>query len=355
MSALRLLSFLFLSIFYVSAVTATAAPVLQSISPSSGPVTGGTRVVIKGSGFVPCAGGDCLPHVTFEGVDAIDVVVIDTRTIEATTPARLPGTYDVSVGYPKSSGYSELRRAFTFVGEAAEISERVLLPIFLPPTPGAFGAVFETELHVHNRSDEDVQVAGLGTTCSAIILCHHPDLPITTVRPHDTETGPFNFNGTPGRLLYLEKGDASKLAWTLRVRDITRQSLNAGTEIPVVHESQFASDRIDLLGVRNWGAPFRFTLRVYSLDSAPAAVRVRFFALCPTCSGAPRAETTLVLTAPDQGRGTIHLPAFAQFSDFPTGELRVQIEPLTPGLRFWAFASITNNDTQMITTITPQP
>ena len=32
----------------------------------------------------------------------------------------------------------------------------------------------------------------------------------------------------------------------------------------------------------------------------------------------------------------------------------VRVTPLTPGLRIWAFVSVTNNETQHVTTITPQ-
>lgn len=34
--------------------------------------------------------------------------------------------------------------------------------------------------------------------------------------------------------------------------------------------------------------------------------------------------------------------------------VRAEIEPLTEGLRYWAFVSVTNNETQHVTTITPQ-
>ncbi|HEX8152273.1 MAG TPA: hypothetical protein VF698_04060, partial [Thermoanaerobaculia bacterium] len=33
--------------------------------------------------------------------------------------------------------------------------------------------------------------------------------------------------------------------------------------------------------------------------------------------------------------------------------LRLEIEPLTPGSRYWAFVSVTNNDTQLVTVVTP--
>jgi hypothetical protein len=32
----------------------------------------------------------------------------------------------------------------------------------------------------------------------------------------------------------------------------------------------------------------------------------------------------------------------------------IKLTPVTPGIRFWAFATITNNETQLITTVSPQ-
>jgi hypothetical protein len=53
-------------------------------------------------------------------------------------------------------------------------------------------------------------------------------------------------------------------------------------------------------------------------------------------------------------------PAYAQFSDFPSnvGEISVVLTPPAPGeagfaTPYWAFLSVTNNDTQFITTIRP--
>jgi hypothetical protein len=56
-------------------------------------------------------------------------------------------------------------------------------------------------------------------------------------------------------------------------------------------------------------------------------------------------------------------PSYAQFSDFPVGvgEVKVQIQAshiiLSPPVSYsiWAFVSVTNNETQHITTVTPQP
>jgi hypothetical protein len=84
------------------------------------------------------------------------------------------------------------------------------------------------------------------------------------------------------------------------------------------------------------------------------------------------AETSVTVTIDDMAwhvpvRAGEHaiFPAYAQFSDFPSGAFTfdVTIAPSTavppfPGLtapRVWAFISVTNNGTQLITTISPQP
>src|SRR4029079_2494913 len=112
-------------------------------------------------------------------------------------------------------------------------------------------------------------------------------------------------------------------------------------------------NRIVLLGVPIDGR-YRSTLRVYA--ATPMQVTV-------TIGGA---SIPLQLQA---GR-TLFEPAYAQFSDFPMpveptggGEtIRVIVDgppgpagpsPIIPGLPIWAFITVTNNQTQQITTISP--
>jgi len=58
----------------------------------------------------------------------------------------------------------------------------------------------------------------------------------------------------------------------------------------------------------------------------------------------------------DTGRS----PGYAEIGDLsqiaPLGNasrLAVEVEPLTPGLRIWSFVSVTNNETEHVTIITP--
>ena len=126
---------------------------------------------------------------------------------------------------------------------------------------------------------------------------------------------------------------------------------------------------------------FRSTLRIYRFDTFtdfPPAVRVRIYDLCGlspidrNCSSAPFAETTLVLRKtendpnhPDFAMIGNLVDAFPQLTNvqpidlpplnyFRPAAVRIEIEPLTADLRFWAFVSVTNNETQHVTVITPQ-
>jgi IPT/TIG domain len=58
------------------------APTVASVSPDNGPFNGGTSVTITGTGFVNGA------TVTFGGVAATSVVVVDSTTITCIVPAQ---------------------------------------------------------------------------------------------------------------------------------------------------------------------------------------------------------------------------------------------------------------------------
>ena len=68
-----------------------AAPTVDALTPDRGPTTGGQTVVITGSGFADGA------TVTFDGVPATSVVVVDDDTIIVRTPAGAAGPADVVV------------------------------------------------------------------------------------------------------------------------------------------------------------------------------------------------------------------------------------------------------------------
>ena len=67
----------------------TVSPLLHGVSPNSGSVNGGDRVVVAGAGFQSDA------TVMFGGVAARDITVASSTEIDATTPAHAAGVVDV--------------------------------------------------------------------------------------------------------------------------------------------------------------------------------------------------------------------------------------------------------------------
>lgn len=71
--------------------TANASPVASTVTPATGPTTGGTAITITGTGFLPGA------TVLIGGTAATQVTVIGTTLITAVTPAQAAGQLPVTV------------------------------------------------------------------------------------------------------------------------------------------------------------------------------------------------------------------------------------------------------------------
>lgn len=226
-----------------------------------------------------------------------------------------------------------------------ESYERILLPVFTPPVHGAFGSEFRTDLRImHSFGEPEVTLYGVSPIC---ITCLPPPENAPLVLQPREEIGPEGivYNGSPGRFLYASPGEAPLLAMNLRVYDVTRDAMNFGTEIPVVRQSDFVmKNHLTLLGVPT-DPRFRNTLRIYADRRLPFLVTV-----------GDREPVSIRL---ESGRDVFD-PAYAVFDDFPIGSQPVRVtikvdSPLAVVMPFWAFITVTNNETQMITTITPQP
>lgn len=90
-----------------SGFTYTSGPVVSSISPNSGPVTGGTTVKILGSGFQTGA------SVTFGGIAANSVTLVSSTEIQAVSPVSSAGT--ISIGVTNADlQIATLASAFTY-------------------------------------------------------------------------------------------------------------------------------------------------------------------------------------------------------------------------------------------------
>ncbi len=85
-----------------------ALPTVSSVSPNSGSTLGGTAVTITGTNFAAGA------TVTFAGTAATNVVVVNSTTITATTPAGSAGAVTVTVTNPGAQSGS-LTNGYTYV------------------------------------------------------------------------------------------------------------------------------------------------------------------------------------------------------------------------------------------------
>ena len=73
---------------------APSAPTITSVSPASGPATGGTQITINGTNFVSGA------TVRVGGTLATGVTLVSSTQLRATTPAGRAGAQDVQVTNP---------------------------------------------------------------------------------------------------------------------------------------------------------------------------------------------------------------------------------------------------------------
>jgi hypothetical protein len=247
--------------------------------------------------------------------------------------------------------------------------DKILVPFFLrEPLPGKFGSLWATEAWITNSAAQSVDIQSYDYGCFLPEGCfpNPPTPPGISFRPQLFGSRP----GLQGQFLFVDRRFASDVSIALRVRDLSRESMTWGTEVPVVREGEFRTGRLTLPNIPT-GAGFRQVLRIYNLDGTRVAqVTVRVYSLDPanTSPFAARADPLLgqslmsfQTTGPNlnpifQGPGYIEvsdLNAFAAISG--TERVRIEIEPVTTGLQFWAFVTVVNNDTQQLTVISPNP
>lgn len=230
-------------------------------------------------------------------------------------------------------------------------AEKVLLPILSKPAPGALGSRWETEVRMLVASEGELDVFPL-LDCW---LCEVPrnvafDPPLWFQQP----------SHPPGAVIYLQGDAADDVFFSLRVRDVSHSG-DRGTEIPVIRENELFTRSLHLPDVPIEPG-FRQTLRVYDADAKPgAAVRIRIFGegtqplvdistpfhFSPAHN--PNLQQNVTPGYIQLNRLSDTYPALAA-----EDRVRIVIDPLTAGLRFWAFATLTSDATQHLTLVTPQ-
>lgn len=339
-------------------------PVVTAVTPSSGPSSGGNDVVITGSGFaasIVCI-LPCPPVITFGDVEVPAKEESDTRLV-VTAPPHPAGKVDLTIRIADGRSVTAAG-AYTFTAGAEDAWVKMLLPIYLDGTiSGSNGSRWQTDLWIRNNGTVDTELAPWpcpdGGACPAVV-------PLTQVLPAGAtihNLPPFFRppSANPSRMLFVRRNHADDVSMNLRVADVSRATANVGTELPVVREDEFETRTVNLLNVPYDAPRFRMHLRIYDIARTQSRFRVTLYAQ-ETGTGTPE-EYSIELTASTNETGDFRTQAAFAETNFGELELldkvwpkafRMVIEPLTPGSRFYPLVSVTNNDTQLITLVTPQ-
>lgn len=306
----------------------------------------------RGSGSVRLVGQnlDGATSVHF-GTTAAEVISISANEILVREPGQTPGTFDVTIEKPAVT----LRATAAYhVPKAAGLNEafyeRVLLPVFWSG-PGAFGAQWQTTASLYNANEYTITAAHSSVLYSVCVIANCDPRPL----PNSTTTAPSDSSRTAGVVEELPRQAMEKIDLGLAIRDFSRSAQDLGTEIPVVRQSNLYARTFSIPNVPN-DPRYRLTLRLYNIESA-TVFGLRIYT---NASSTPVVTKSIVLTADtglrNGGFAVINdlLAAYPEIGAF--GPLRVEIDP---GIRngyksAWGFVTVTNNDTQHVTVLSPQ-
>lgn len=243
-------------------------------------------------------------------------------------------------------------------GQGSDSFERVLLPLVVSgePLPGAHGSSWMTFVSAHNA----------GSTAYRIKPGRIFDMPGENawyITPGASQSfAPITLYAAQPLFLYVRaeggNGTNNFVHFQLRAQDLSRQLLTWGTEIPVIREKDVFTSVAQLLSVPT-DDRFRVALRVIDYDIV--ANRKIHYRIFDFASAAALAEGDLTLTTAADAQYPEFMPGWGGFLDLigahpqlrAAETLRIELTP-EPGLRYWAFVSVTNNETQHITLITPE-
>jgi hypothetical protein len=279
----------------------------------------------------------------------------------AITPAHAPGPVDITVNVAGKEPRTKLN-SFNFLPGPQDNYEQVLLPIYLESeVNGAFGARWKTDLWLRNNSVDPVELGAwpcpAQQICSAVFPLSYNFEGERSLR--NLPPLPGGPDGNPSRLLYIARERAANVAFSLRFADVSRAPFDGGVEMPVIRQAEMLDGVAQLFDVP-LGPTFRVLLRLYEVAYPSSRYRVTIYPQAEA-NQPPVHSRELTVTSsytgdlrPKAGYAHLDITGLLQEARTWPQNARIEITPLTPGSRYWAFVSITNNDTQIVTLVTPQ-
>jgi len=331
----------------MAALLLAAAPAFGGyqffFNPPTSPPEGGATIQITRNSFELDFRCCEKPEILFGGVAASSVTVISDRMVEAVTPPHAKGFVDVVVRMGGKTFTTDSRFAFT------PKLETIILPIAVEMR-GGYGTRWTTDIVIYNDSAEEVT---LDREVCFFIGSIFPCERVRTINPGATMHIPARTSYPESSMAILEPPEllASRLHFSLRVRDAEREGPGEGVEIPVVRARDLRVGRISLPNIPT-SRRYRSTLRVYhgfydavfdviARDETGRTLMRRHFDPGPRPTDAGGWDMTAI-------QGIIDDPDIRDVSN-----VRIDIESATSS-PFWAMVSLTDNTTQQVLIYTPQ-
>lgn len=289
------------------------------------------------------------PTVKFNGVEGSVIRHLENEVTVRPPQLGATGTVDVEIQAWKWTARLEdaIRIANPTLPLDSSLFERILIPVVYNG-PGAQGSQWRTDVVMHNHSEAYIPMLW---TPQQLIGCvpGYCDAPMAP-----GETRDLGIDNAPGGyLMHVARGQQDDLAINILFRDLTRQSTALGAEMPVIRESEFLTGRSAILNVPT-EQKYRIALRGYAFYRGT----IRFSVY--NMDGTPLMEHG-ILTLEGGDEVTPYHDVIGDLMDRYSvlggmGPFRIVFEGLDSigDDRYWVFASITNNETQHVTLITPQ-
>ena len=233
---------------------------------------------------------------------------------------------------------------------AAVEYEQILLTVGPSRVYCDYNAVYETRLIVFHDGPGMIDRVCSDTMCGSL-----------GPREATEISGPVTVAPLP-MFLYVPKAQAKDLALMLEVEssDKDKPETRAFTELPIVRAEDFRAGKVQIIGIRV-DPGFRQGMRIYALDGHNIAdVVMRVYSMK---TGELLNEETYRLWPAGpwyNDAGFMAAPSFTMecnLSEHPEligQQVRIELEPVTPDTKIWAFMSVANNVTQQFYTIMPR-
>lgn len=231
----------------------------------------------------------------------------------------------------------------------------ILIPVFMNEATrieGAFGSVWTGQTFLHNATGAAIVTFQYGGGCAGSCQPAYPT----------GYLGQFFVDSnlrTGGALAWVTAEKENYVHLAVRLLEVTRRAQPTGVNLPIVREGEFLTEPTTLLGIAA-GPEIRSTLRVYDPRAARNG-RVLVQILDDEANVIATRELTLDYPGYEENPAHPWKPGSTSITDLTTSfpELtgltlfHVRIIPLTAGMEYWAFVSITDNESQHVLLVTP--